>query len=393
MQTALKHNDFDSYLKQKLSVEGFPVLLQFPKEFRRSWFKQFDARFMVILVLTFIIEIAIIFISRSWVKGQYSALDISSIQQRYANLLLDKSFKNDFSLDKSRTPNTYLYGIPEDIERIETAFENRAKSNNNLSDNAVNGKAGRSTGTGTTGNTISVNTGQSGFEGTGNSYGSSSSERIGSLGILGYLSENNDASVRELNEIFGPGGNNPGYLESSLANVRFNNFTQPQQGEKAESGTEAGGAAFSGLKGSKSTISSTEAQSSLSPLEKANYSIVAKNTELEESSLSILTRTGSKASARKAEHVTQVVLDHNRAIQDCYKQALKQQPDLKGKVVVRFSVTPSGKVDRIEVIKATIDYEPMIKCILNRIRGWNDFGESDISLGTVSYRQTYVFGY
>ena len=62
-------------------------------------------------------------------------------------------------------------------------------------------------------------------------------------------------------------------------------------------------------------------------------------------------------------------------------------------MVVRFSVTPEGRVDLVEVINSTIDYEPIIDCIVSRIRRWNDFGESDISLGTVSYRQTYVFGY
>ena len=106
-----------------------------------------------------------------------------------------------------------------------------------------------------------------------------------------------------------------------------------------------------------------------------------------------MNRTGRKASARKAEQVTRIVLNHNRSIQDCYKQALKRKSDLKGKVVVRFSVTPAGIVEQVDVISSTIDYDPMISCIVNRIRRWNDFGESDISLGTVSYRQTYVFGY
>jgi hypothetical protein len=206
-----------------------------------------------------------------------------------------------------------------------------------------------------------------------------------------YLSDDRVGSNENLNEIFTQADGNTRYLEGSLANVKFTNLKQGN--ETGGSEAERSGAALRGLKGSKSIVSKQEVQASLSPLEKASYLTVAKNTEIEESSLSVLNKTGSKAVARKAEQVTRVVLDHNRAIQDCYKQALKKQPDLKGKVVVRFSVTPEGRVDLVEVINSTIDYEPIIDCIVSRIRRWNDFGESDISLGTVSYRQTYVFGY
>lgn len=386
MDTLLEHKSFDSYLEMKIHAGDFPVLWQFPKEFRRNWFKQFDVRFLIILMATFIVVVSIVLSFLSWGKGSDEILDVNSIQKRYAHLLLDKSGENDFAFYVSRTHDTYLYGVPEDIETEESSFNTR--ENYNDSGNGANVDKRKSRGPGSTQDNIS---GQPGSNGISNSYGSNSAERIGSIGILGYLSDDKVASNEDLRELFVEGDRNTSYLEGSLANVKFTNL-QPGD-ETGDLGSEGGGASFRGLKGSKSMVSNKEVQASLTPLEKASYRTVAKNTELEESSLSMLNKTGSKAAARKAEHVARVVLDHNRAIQDCYKQALKKQPDLKGKVVARFSVNPDGRVDLVEVINSTIDYEPMINCIVTRIRRWNDFGESDISLGTVSYRQTYVFGY
>jgi hypothetical protein len=386
MNTTLEHKSFDSYFEMKIHAGDFPIVWQFPKEFKRNWFKQLDVRFLIILIATFIVEVGTILSFLSWSKGKDNFLDVNSIQKRYAHLLLDRSVENDFFLHDSKQPDTYLYGVPEHIETGESSFNNR--ENYNVRGNSSIIDKRKSRGLQSTQDNISE---QSGSNGTSNSYGTTTAERIGSMGILGYLSEDKVASNADLLEIFMQGDRNTSNLEGSLTNVKFTNFKQSDK--TVESGAEGGGAFFRGLKGSKRLVSNNEVQAALAPLEKANYRTVAKNTELEESSLSILAKTGSKAIARKAEHVTRVVLDHNRAIQDCYKQALKKQPHLKGKVVVRFSVTPDGRVDFVEVINSTIDYEPMINCIVNRIRRWNDFGESDISLGTVSYRQTYVFGY
>lgn len=391
MPVPSEHKKFDAFLEQTLNSEDFPALLQFPKEFRRSWLKQFDTRFVIILASTFLLEVGFVISLLAWVLGKEANLDVDSIQKRYASLLLDKSSEHAFFEHESKAPETYLYGVPEEIENHEPAFNNQEQSDNRLIGRVGSHRAGNSASSRSTPDNFVANAGPSGMEGAANSYSSSSAERVGSLGILAYLSDDDNASNEELSEIFAPGGRNTPFLEGSLANVKITNFAPG--GERGGTSNGGGGTSVTGIKGAKSIVSNKEIQASLSPLEQASYRTVAKNTEIEESSISLLAKTGSKATARKAEHITRVVLDHNRAIQDCYKQALKKQPDLKGKVVVRFSVTPEGKVDLVEVIKSTIDYEPMVNCIVNRIRRWNDFGESDRSLGTVSYRQTYVFGY
>ncbi len=388
MDTTFEQKEFDGFLRSSAYSGDFPTLWRFPKEFKRNWFKQLDARFMIILSLTFLFEVSMILFLLSGIKGNDKNLDVNSIQKRYAYLLLNKHSEDAFFNETGPT-GTYLHGIPEEIERNTLL----SGSKQNIIKNVISVHANNSPGSGSNRDQrVRSNPDREFSNRTSDSYSGGTTKRVGSIGLLQYISDDNNASNEDLREIFAQGDRNNQFLEGSLANVKLGDYTK--QGAPAQSGSSAESATlFSGLKGAKSDVSTAELRSSVAPLEKAIYSTVVKNTELEESSASILNKTGSKASARKAEHVTRIVLNHNRSIQDCYKQALKKQPGIKGKVVVRFSVTPGGVVDHVEIIRSTINYEPMVNCIVNRIRRWNDFGESDISLGTVSYRQTYVFGY
>ncbi|MFO0600961.1 MAG: AgmX/PglI C-terminal domain-containing protein [Myxococcaceae bacterium] len=58
------------------------------------------------------------------------------------------------------------------------------------------------------------------------------------------------------------------------------------------------------------------------------------------------------------------------AIQQCYEKELKRNPSLKGKVVVRFSITPSGRTSDIDVEENTLGNEAVASCIKTTIRGW-----------------------
>ncbi len=387
----LRQNKYDSFSEETAYSEDFPLLWQFPTEFKRNWFKQLDPRFFIILLSTFILEVGTLLLLLSWVKGKDQNVDVNTIQKQYAHLLLDKSLEKDFltSETAAKEKDTYLYDVPEEIEQASSNSESQERSGLSSSNRSVNNyvKDVR-----LKNNNDSENySGQGTLDKTSSNQTKGSSEWIASQGLLQYISDDRSkAKDGDLQEIFTQGDNNARYLEGSLANVKLTSFRQ--QGESTESGGE-GAISFSGLKGSKSNVSTDEIRSSLTPLEKAQYRTMAKNTELEDFSASTLNKTGSKTAARKAEHVTKVILSHNRAIQDCFKQALKKYPGLKGKVVIRFSVTPDGWVDRVEILNSTIEYESMLNCIINRMRRWNDFGESDSSLGTVSYRQTYVFGY
>lgn len=58
------------------------------------------------------------------------------------------------------------------------------------------------------------------------------------------------------------------------------------------------------------------------------------------------------------------------AIQQCYEKELKRNPSLKGKVVVRFSITTSGRTGDIDIEENTTGNEAVASCIRTTIRGW-----------------------
>ncbi|QRK08512.1 AgmX/PglI C-terminal domain-containing protein [Archangium violaceum] len=59
-----------------------------------------------------------------------------------------------------------------------------------------------------------------------------------------------------------------------------------------------------------------------------------------------------------------------RSIQGCYEKELKRNPNLKGKVLVRFSIRPTGRTGEIEIEENTLGNDAVASCIRTVIRGW-----------------------
>lgn len=390
MQTLSPHEEFDRSLQYSLQSNEMIANLRFPKEFKRSWVSRYDPRFVAILLGTFVFQASLLWFLVSWVERHPQGLDYSTIQHRYAHLLLEHSGESDFFAKFSKKQETYFYDLTEMIDissaEIATSAEImraggkqagfRERSNRGISSVP---------GSGTLSASEAYGNGAYSRSGT-----KGSSQGVAAMGILAYLTNDPQASGKEIRDVLGYQAAGNGSIDGTLLALGYGAYGR---GGELAAGSGASAGKVSGFKGIKPVVTEEDIEASLTPLDRASLKTIAKNTELEASQEALLAQKAHKAVARNPEQVTYVVMQHNRAIQDCYKQALKHQPDLKGKVVVRFFVAPDGKVTNVELISSTVDYEPMIHCILNRIRHWNDFGECDISLGTVGYRQTYVFGY
>jgi outer membrane biosynthesis protein TonB len=59
-----------------------------------------------------------------------------------------------------------------------------------------------------------------------------------------------------------------------------------------------------------------------------------------------------------------------KAIQNCYEKELKRNPNLKGKVTVRFNIMPSGRAGDIEIEENTLGSDAVGSCIRTVVRGW-----------------------
>ncbi|MBN2089575.1 SUMF1/EgtB/PvdO family nonheme iron enzyme [candidate division KSB1 bacterium] len=101
----------------------------------------------------------------------------------------------------------------------------------------------------------------------------------------------------------------------------------------------------------------------------------------------------TETTGRDFNSIFPVIKRHQASINYCYERELKRNPNLKGKVVVRFTVSPKGNVSEVTVVSSTLNSDAVQQCIVSRISRWNDFGEVDASKGDATFRHVYVFGY
>ncbi len=92
---------------------------------------------------------------------------------------------------------------------------------------------------------------------------------------------------------------------------------------------------------------------------------------------------GGKAS-RSLEEI-RLVFDRNKgAIYAIYNRALRDDPSLQGKVVLKLSIAPSGQVTDIRVESSELKAADLEAKLLARIRSF-DFGAKDVNPMTVTY--------
>lgn len=81
----------------------------------------------------------------------------------------------------------------------------------------------------------------------------------------------------------------------------------------------------------------------------------------------------SGATETRTTAVIQEVVQQNRAkVRACYDTAQKKLPDLKGDLVLRFTLNPDGAVKSIEqdLDKSTLKSPEVVKCAIDEIKSW-----------------------
>ena len=93
---------------------------------------------------------------------------------------------------------------------------------------------------------------------------------------------------------------------------------------------------------------------------------------------------GERTAGRSIEEI-QMVFDRNKgAIYSVYNRALRKDPTLQGKIVLRLTIAPSGKVTRCELISSELHDAAIGKKITQRIKLFN-FESKDVSEVTITY--------
>ena len=85
--------------------------------------------------------------------------------------------------------------------------------------------------------------------------------------------------------------------------------------------------------------------------------------------------------------VSKVFSRRKKAIKVCYEQQLKKDPSLKGKVVIKFTIGPAGRVTSISVEKNSTGSSAVGTCIANKVKSWK-FPEPEG--GSVTFQNQFV---
>ncbi|PIE65734.1 MAG: hypothetical protein CSA24_02130 [Deltaproteobacteria bacterium] len=68
--------------------------------------------------------------------------------------------------------------------------------------------------------------------------------------------------------------------------------------------------------------------------------------------------------------VARVFSRRKGAIKHCYEKALKTNPNLRGKVTIRFTIGPAGRITNISAGSNSTGDPSVAQCIISKVRGW-----------------------
>ncbi len=95
-------------------------------------------------------------------------------------------------------------------------------------------------------------------------------------------------------------------------------------------------------------------------------------------------RSGSGGKASRSREEIEIVFDRNKsAIYALYSRALREQPELQGKVVVQLTIAPSGEVTDCRIVSTELNDAELEHKLLARIRMFR-FEDKDVEAMTTT---------
>ncbi len=97
----------------------------------------------------------------------------------------------------------------------------------------------------------------------------------------------------------------------------------------------------------------------------------------------------SRKAGRTDEEI-QLIFDKNKgAIDRIYSRALRTDPSLQGKLVLKLTIAPSGKITKISVVSSELNSPALEKRLMSRIKLFN-FGSKSVGTITVTYPVVFL---
>jgi TonB family protein len=389
-----------------------PLERRIADEFRKSLFSDWEPRFFTILILCILLEAVIVFFLAQRPVPEYSQKEIEQIQERFASFVLgeDVSGRRE-GVVASTIPGT-VTGAVEGTGADGVGGDGEGEGEGDGAGGGSGGGEGQGEGTGT-GDGIGPGEGGVG-SGVGDARRFSRMEaaearrrtreaisrQVSNKGILGLLTGTGRAAGGKAVSglVVGSGGGSGGNedLDRVLSSVNGLKTQGIPGGGGSGSGPVGGsgsgdgsGGVRGGRSGGKATIDDLVSDISSS----SESQTLTRKGELSIEAPTEVVGRGRKSIYRSPDAIQEVLISHNAAIRYCYERELKRNPTLKGKITVRITIGPEGAVTNAEIVSSTLNSERVERCILARIRLWNDFQPIEEAEGEVTFRQVYTFGY
>lgn len=201
-------------------------------------------------------------------------------------------------------------------------------------------------------------------------------EKAAQSGLLAHLSELNDL------------------IDTTDVNSQLKADIKPSSGEQsiAAAGHDASVITANAARGSggvdaaRYAARAGDSQLSAEELRAAQVALAASEETFTKDSTSTATESESSARlrGRSEEEVTLVFDRHKSQLQSLYNRARRNNPALKGKLILAVTIKPDGSVSRIDIVSSELNDQSLLDSLLARIRSFQ-FGAREADTITVNY--------
>jgi hypothetical protein len=338
-----------------------------PEDYKKQSLKQLDRRFWGIFLATFFLNV-ILMLYLSNLPYEISEDVARRIQEHYANFIYQQQKTSppvQSNLAETKGPGAEKKAAEE--KPAETDKTAGAKS----------GKSAANKGPRTARERVAAKSRST----------AQISQEVSKKGLLALITGTGEAAQGEaVQDVLGDDAGNAGgkNLDKILSNIG---------GIKTSGASEGVGKGGGSVRGGRTTGSGASIDDIVTGLGSAKQNTIKKKTKMRLFKSGRVKAEAGKSGGRSPEAVLAVVNSHKAAIEYCYQRALRSNPNLKGKISVRFVIRPDGSVGNVRVVESTMNNASVERCIVSKIRRWRDFGPVDPSKGNAVFRQDYIFGY
>ena len=340
--------------------------------FQKSWFDGFDPRFFAILICALLVESLVVIMMTRQPVEVYSEKEIARLQEHFANFVLGEPAKN--AADNRIAASGEQGGSEADGAEEDVAAPEAEGNANEASGESEGESSGASR--------------QAARTMAASARREAMTREVSNKGLLRMLTGTGSAATGgTVSDLLGSGGSSgSANLDEVLASA--GGLKTGGTAGLGGKGSAQGGAARGGRSGGKASINDL-----VSDLGGARSQSMERKGALAVEAPTGVEGRGQRSTNRSPQEIQRVILGHIKAIQYCYERELKRNPELKGKVTVRITVHPDGHVSEVTILNSTLNNERVERCIRSRIANWKDFKPIEPSEGTVTFRQSFTFGY